>query len=75
MKPKLRTIRTTRRPTSVPRKAMLAAAKAVTAARDPETDLIVRGLASYKFDNLTVDSKAEFTNVKRPKKVHGMSRK
>jgi hypothetical protein len=48
MRPKLRTIQTTRRPTSVPRKAMLAAAKAVTAARDPETDLIVRGLASPK---------------------------
>jgi|GEM_PF-2298015 len=48
MKPKLRTIMTTNRHTSVPRKAMRAAAKAVTAARDPETDRIVRGLASPK---------------------------
>jgi hypothetical protein len=48
MKPKLRTIRTRRRATSVPRKDIRAAAKAVTAARDPEIDLIVRGLASPK---------------------------
>jgi hypothetical protein len=48
MKSKLRTIITTRRATSVPRKDIRAAVRAVTAARDPETDLIVRGLASPK---------------------------
>jgi hypothetical protein len=48
MTPKLRTIRTRRHATSVPRKAIMAAAKAVTAARDPEIDLIVRGVTSPK---------------------------
>jgi hypothetical protein len=48
MTPKLREILTTRRKTSVPRKAFAAAARAVKAARDPETERIVRGESSGK---------------------------
>jgi hypothetical protein len=48
MTPKLRTIRTTRRRTSVPRKEIRAAVKAVMAERDPETDLLIRGITSRK---------------------------
>ncbi len=46
MTPKLRTIRTTRRATSVPRKAIRAAVKAVSAARTPEMQRLVRGEAT-----------------------------
>jgi hypothetical protein len=48
MTPKLRTIRTTRRVGSVSRKEIRAAVKAVMAERDPETDLLIRGITSRK---------------------------
>jgi len=43
MKPKLRTILTRRHRTSVPRKAMRAAVRAVMAERTPEMEALVRG--------------------------------
>jgi hypothetical protein len=46
MTPKLRTIRTRRRATSVPRKAIRAAVKAVAAERSPEMERIIRGEAT-----------------------------
>jgi hypothetical protein len=46
MTPKLRTIRTRRRATSVPRKAIRAAVKAVMANRTPEMDRLIRGEAT-----------------------------
>jgi hypothetical protein len=46
MKPKLRTIITTRRATSVPRKDIRDAVKAVSAARTPEMERVIRGEAT-----------------------------
>jgi hypothetical protein len=46
MKPKLRKILTTRRATSVPRKAIRAAVKAVAAERTPEMERLIRGVAT-----------------------------
>ena len=46
MTPKLRTIRTTRRATSVPRKEIRAAVKAVLANRTPEMERLIRGEAT-----------------------------
>jgi hypothetical protein len=43
MTPRLRTIRTRRRATSVPRKEIRAAVKAVMATRTPEIERLVRG--------------------------------
>jgi hypothetical protein len=48
MTPKLRTILTRRRVTSVPRREIRAAVKAVIAERDEETDLLMRGITSRK---------------------------
>jgi hypothetical protein len=48
MTPKLRKILTTRRKTSVPRKAIAAAVRAVKAERDPETERLVRGESTPK---------------------------
>jgi hypothetical protein len=46
MKPKLRTIITTRRATSVPRREIRAAVKAVAAKRTPEMIRLIRGEAT-----------------------------
>jgi hypothetical protein len=46
MKPKLRTILTRRRATTVPRREIRAAVKAVAAERSPEMERLIRGEAT-----------------------------